>query len=631
MMNEKIAYKIVTVILFVQVSIFAQTAHLKDTREFEVWFDDFVAKHFSTDGSGQLAFVIVKDDKIFFQKGYGFADTERKIPVSPDKTVFFAGSVGKLFTATAIMQLAEQGHIKLDADINQYLKDFQIASNFPQPLTIANLLTHTNGLDENLISALAPNDSKPMMMSEYFKRNIPNRVVSNGQQISYSNVGMGLAGHVVEQVSGKSFDEYIEENILAPLQMSQSSFRQPLPPELYENLTGTRAKQTPFITLSPAGSLAMTPENMTHFLIAQLNGGKYGENQILKPETLAEMQRQHFPANPKVPGAAYGFFEAVANRERALFHTGDRGHHSLLYLIPDKKIGFYLVANSSDTDAVALRESFVSEFLDRYFPVEKFELPSPPDDFAARAKNYVGTFRIGNYSHTTLTKIAGLPGQIKVSDNGDGELSAELFGGEVKTKLVEIEPNLFRSEDKGYFTFQTGVDGLARSLTITGGISDPMTAERIAWYDDATLHIGIIVTGVLLVTSRLLLIPFGFFWKRFRKTRTETETKSVFLQTGWRLSGVFAFLIAITPLILIAWLFARENGAIYEIPAAIIAILSVWLIASLIGLALPMWAIAAWRKKSWTLVARVYFSLLAIAGFVMPFFLNYWNLLGFRY
>lgn len=610
--------------------VFAQTTNLKDAAEFEIWFDGFVAKNFPAE-SGQLAFVIVKDDRIFFQKGYGFVDAERKISVSPDKTVFFAASLGKLFTATAIMQLSEQGKINLDSDVNQYLKDFQIASNFPQPLTIANLLTHTNGLDENLIGALAPNDSKPIAMSEYFKRNIPIRVVPNGRQISYSNLGMGIAGHVVEQVSGKSFDEYIEQNILAPLQMSQSSFRQPLAPELYENLTGTRAKQTPFIILSPAGSLAMTTENMAHFLIAQLNGGKYGENQILKPETLAEMQRQHFSANPKAPGVAYGFFETSANGKRSLFHTGDRGHHSLLYLIPDEKIGFYLVANSSNTDATVLRETFTEEFLNQYFPAEKFELPSPPVDFAARAKSYVGTFRIANYSRTTLTKIAGVPGQIEVNDNGDGTLSAELFGGELKTKLVEIEPNLFRSEDKGCFTFQIGEDGRAQSLIITGGISDPMTADRITWYDDATLHLGIIVTGILLVISRLLLIPFGFFWKRFRKTKTETETKSLFLQTGWKLSGVFAFLIAITPLILIAWLFTRENGAIYDIPVAIIAILSIWLIASSIGLVLPIWAFAAWREKSWTIAARVYFSLLAIAAFVMPFFLNYWNLLGFRY
>ena len=628
-MNIKIACKILTVILFAQASIFAQTANLKDVREFEIWLDDFIAKNFPSDKSGQLAFVIVKDDKIFFQKGYGFVDADRKIPVLPDKTVFYAASVGKLFTATAIMQLTEQGKINLDADINQYLKNFQIASDFSLPLTTANLLTHTGGLDENLIGALAPNDVKPMTMSEYFTRNKLIRAVPNGRQITYSNLGMGLAGHLVEEVSQKSFDEYVEQNIFAPLQMSQSSFRQPLPPELFENLPGTRAKQTPFIILAPAGSLAMTTENMAHFLIAQLNGGKYGENQILKPETLTEMHRQHFSANPKVPGVAYGFFETSANGKRALFHTGDRGHHSLFYLIPDEKIGFYLVANGSDADAVALREKFAEEFLNRYFPVEKFELPNPPNDFAARAKNFVGTFRISNYSRTTFTKITGLSGQIEISDNGDGSLMAELFGGELKAKLVEIEPNLFRSEDQGYFTFQAGADGKAQNLVVTGGISDPLTAEKIAFYEDARFYIGIIVVGILLVVSRLLLIPVAFLWKRFRKTKAEIESK--FLQIGWKLSGVFAGLIALTPLILIAWLFTRKSGAIYEIPWAITSILSVLLIASLIGLALPVFAFKAWREKSWTLAARIYFSFLAIAAFVMPFFLNYWNLLGFRY
>ena len=632
MIRVKTVCKILVVFstfVLLSAAVFAQSSNLKDRQEFETWLDDFIAKNFPTDKSGQFAFVIVKDDKIFFQKGYGFEDESRKIPVSPDKTVFYAASIGKLFTATAIMQLAEQGKINLDADVNQYLKNFQIEANFPQPLTTANLLTHTGGLDENLIGALAPNDRQPISMNEYFARNIPRRVVPNGQQITYSNLGMGLAGHLVEEVSEKSFDEYVEQNIFAPLQMKQSSFRQPLPPELFENLAGTRAKQTPFIILASAGSLATTTENMAHFIIAQLNGGKYGDNQILKAETLDEMHRQHFSPNKNAPAVAYGFFESSANGKRALFHTGDRGHHSLLYLVPQEKIGFYLVANGSDADSVALREKFTEEFLNRYFPAEKFELPKPPTDFSARAQNFVGTYRIGNYSRTTLTKIVGLPQQIEISDNGDGTLTAALFGDELKAKLVETEPNLFRSDEGGYFTFQTDENGKARRVFVTGGISDPLTAEKIAWYENAKLHIGIAITGILLVVSRLLIIPIGFLRRRFSKNKTETDSK--FLSMGWQLSGAFAWLIALSPLILIVWLFTRENGAIYAIPWAITAILTIWLSASLIGLALPFWAISAWRNKSWTLPKRIYFSILAIAALVLPFFLNYWNLLGFRY
>ncbi len=611
-------------------SAFAQTAKVDGAKEFEIWLDEFVTKNFPNAESGQLAFVLVKGDRIFFQKGYGFEDAEKKIPVSPENTVFYAASVGKVFTATAVMQLVEQNKIKLDEDINHYLKDFQIKDDFSPPITMANLLTHTGGLDENLIGALAPSNVEPMTMGEFFKRKIPVQVLPAGEQINYSNLGIGLAGHIVEKVSGMSFAEYAGQNIFAPLKMTQSSFRQPLPPELFERLAGSRARQTPFIVLSPAGSLAMTTENMAHFIIAQLNGGKYGDAQILQAETIAEMQTRHFSPNSNAPFVGYGFFETFAGGKHAIFHTGDRGHHSLLYLIPEEKIGFYLVFSGTDNNSAILREKFAEEFLNRYFPAEEFELPNPPNDFQKRAENFVGTYRIGNYSRTMLTKIIGLPQQISISNNNDGSLTAELFGGALKAKLVEAEPNLFRSDDKGYFTFQAGENGKANRLFITGGISDPMTAGRIAWYENAWLHLGLIIAAILLVVSRSLISLINFVRQRFRKNKIEIEEPK-FMRIGWHLSAAVSWLILLVPVVLFAWLFTREGGAIYEIPTAIIVILSILLIAGLIGVTLPFWAVLAWKNKAWTLSRRIYFSLFALMALVMPFFLNYWNLLGFNF
>ena len=199
----------------------------------------------------------------------------------------------------------------------------------------------------------------------------------------------------------------------------------------------------------------------------------------------------------------------------------------------------------------------------------------------------------------------------------------------MKTRIVETEPNLFRSDEKGFFTFQNDANGKVQSFVITGGISDPVTAERIAWYEDAGLHIGIVIAGILLVISRLLIIPIGFLARRFRKNKVEVESK--FMLTGWRLSGAFAGLIVLSPMVLIAWLFTRETPVVYEMPWAITAVLTLWLIASLIGLALPFWSISAWRNRVWNTPKRLYFSILAIAGIVLPFFLYYWNLLGYRY
>jgi len=621
------------VLLFVLYSSrtgFAQAPKIDTVEEFESWLDNFVAQNFSNAQSSQLAFVLVKGDQIFFQKGYGFEDAEKKIPVTPEKTVFYAASIGKVFTATAIMQLAEQGKINLNEDINRYLKNFQIKEKFPQPITMANLLTHTSGLDENLIGTLAPNDAKLMTMGEFFKRKTPVQISPSGQQINYSNLGMGLAGHIVEEVSDVPFEEYAEKNIFAPLKMPHSSFRQPLPTELVEHLAGSRAQKTPFIVLSPAGSLAMTTEDMAHFIIAQLNDGRFTDSQILRLETIADMHARHFSPNPNAPFVGYGFFETSANGRHAVFHTGDRGHHSLLYLVPEEKIGFYLVFSAADGNAAIFREKFTEEFLNHYLPGENFSLPNPPNDFASRAEDFVGTYRAGKYSHATLLKIAGLPQQVSVINNNDGSLTAEVFGGALKARLVEFEPNLFRSDDKGYFTFLIGENEKANRLFITGGISDPITAERIAWYENAWFHIGLMLAAILLIVSRSLISLIGFVRKRFRQSKTEFEEPR-FLQIGWRLSGVVSWLILFVPVVLFAWLLSREQGPIYEMPTAVIVILCILLAASLIGITLPIWTISAWKNKVWTLPRRIYFSLFALMAFLMPFFLNYWNLLGFRY
>jgi len=118
-----------------------------DPLELEAFLDDFFAKEMTKEHVPGAAVALVKDGKIFFSKGYGYADLEKKIPVVPDKTLFRVGSISKLFTTTAVLQLVEQGKLKLDDDVNKYLKRFQVKNTYPKPVTVANLLTHTDGFD----------------------------------------------------------------------------------------------------------------------------------------------------------------------------------------------------------------------------------------------------------------------------------------------------------------------------------------------------------------------------------------------------------------------------------------------------------------------------------------------------
>src|SRR4029434_6701749 len=109
---------------------------------------------------------VVNDGHVLFQKGYGYADVEAKKPVLADQTLFRPGSISKLFTATAVMQLVEQGKLDLDRDVSEYL-DFAIPKTFPEPVTLRQLLTHTGGFEETLKNLFVAHQSDITQLRNY--------------------------------------------------------------------------------------------------------------------------------------------------------------------------------------------------------------------------------------------------------------------------------------------------------------------------------------------------------------------------------------------------------------------------------------------------------------------------------
>jgi CubicO group peptidase (beta-lactamase class C family) len=174
-------------------------------------------------------FVMVKDGQVFFTKGYVTANLDKQTPVDLERTIFSVMSVSKLFTATAIMQLVEQGKIRLDADVNTYLKQNQIAPTYPQPITIAELLTHTAGFDDDTeaIGHVVATPDAVVSLHEYLAVHPPVRILPPGDRMLYSNVAYDVLGAVVEDVTGQPFAQYMDAHVLRPLGMTHSSF---LPP-----------------------------------------------------------------------------------------------------------------------------------------------------------------------------------------------------------------------------------------------------------------------------------------------------------------------------------------------------------------------------------------------------------------
>ncbi|HCF26353.1 MAG TPA: hypothetical protein DEV81_03885 [Cyanobacteria bacterium UBA11049] len=214
---------VILVLLMHQMPCAAAPPGLTNPQELEAFLDRFFTARMPRLHIPSAAFVLVKDGKTFFSKNYGYADLEKKILVDPE-TLFGVGSVTKLLTATAVMQLVEQGKLSLNQDVNKYLQQVQVDKNYPTPVTVADLLTHTSGFDEHFIGTGAKTAAQVMPLKDYVAKQMPARVIPPKQVICYSNYGMVLAGYLVELVSGVPFTQYVDENIFQPLGMAHSSF-----------------------------------------------------------------------------------------------------------------------------------------------------------------------------------------------------------------------------------------------------------------------------------------------------------------------------------------------------------------------------------------------------------------------
>jgi CubicO group peptidase (beta-lactamase class C family) len=606
----------------------ATVAGPTDRKELEGWMDQFLGDYLKR-SSASLGFVLVKDGKIFFQKGYGYADAEKKTPVVPDQTLFYAASVSKLVTATAVMQLIEQEKLKPDADVNTYLKRFQLENNYPKPVTVANLLTHTSGIDDSFIAGSVDRPSDLVSLGDFFTKNPPRRGRAPGEQIVYSNMGMAFAGYLVEAASGVSFYDYVEQNVFRPLGMEHSSFRRPFPTNLAPAVaTAGVAGQPPdktAIQLYPAESLVSTVTDMGHFIIGHLNDGQFEGQRILSEASSQEMHKQHFTQHPHMPGVAYGFFETYINDRRALFHTGGGGHESVLYLMPDEHVGFYLVYSGE------MEKDFVQAFMDHYYQAaHPFNLPKPPADFGQRAMRYTGLYRPNFIAMTSIEKLVSLVADTHVVANDDGTLTLQLppFGSK-SLRMVEVEPLLFRAEGGFYVAFSEDGKGNITRMFTSGSIKDATAYDRLRWYESGLLHAGLGATGFLIFLSFPIGSMMGLIRRRWRKQRSKPLSASGEPRLAWRTATLVSLLVVMSPIPVLIWMLFGDHSRPSQFRAAFHISSDSLLLAALLGPTLSIFAGLAWKRGNWTIVRRIYYSVAALAALLMVPFLYHWKLLGF--
>ncbi len=536
------AVSILAAILAWTLSASAQTSQTSATSpqltaaDLEAFLDGLMPPQLAREDIAGAVVAVVKDGKLLFAKGYGFSDVDKRAPVTPDATLFRPGSISKLFTWTSVMQLAEQGKLDLDKDVNDYL-DFKIPPAWGKPITLKNIMTHTAGFEEvgrNLFVA----DAQHMHSLEHFlKEYIPARIFPPGVVPAYSNYATALAGYIVQRVSGKPLSQYVQDNILTPLQMTRTTFIQPLPDNLKPfmssgyNRASDKAQPFEFVEAYPAGSVSTTAADMSRFMIAHLQNGEFEGRRILRPETAKLMHSRLFTTDQRLNAMDYGFYEESRNGKLIIGHGGDTVlFHSDLHLLLDENVGFFVSYNSAGKGEVSPRSILFHQFLDRYYP---YTPPGAAKVASAKedAKAIAGFYKSSRRFDTSFVSVTTLLGEANVIPNADGTIGVDQFkspSGQMK-KFEEIGPLLFREvHGQDHLSFRRDANGRWE------GRADwpAQVLQKVGFFENKTLNLTVLTLGLVIVVLTLLLWPVAAMVRKHYGKRLDYSRADL----KWRLA-----------------------------------------------------------------------------------------------
>ena len=610
------------------------TAAPMTPEDLSAFFDGIMPYAIHRDGIAGSVIVVVRGNRILFAKGYGYADLAKRTPVVADRTMFRPGSVSKLFTWTAVMQLVEAGKIDLDADVNTYL-DFKIPPKFGKPITMRNLMTHSAGFEETILDLMVDKPGQLYPIRDYLIKRMPNRIYPPGTVVAYSNYGATLAGYIVQRVSGEQFADYVARHIFTPLRMAKATFVQPLPKQFepfmsdgYE--TTASDKPTPFelIEAAPAGSLSASGTDMGRFMLAYLNGGNYQGGEILKPATIAKMWTLQIRPAPNILGFDLGFYQENRNGLEIVGHGGDTTvFHSDLHLLPAQHVGFFMSVNSLGLpgSSEAVREQVFRGFLDRYYP---YVAPQPPTLSTAKADSAraAGWYVSSRRAERALRFVYAL-GQSGVTANADGTISAtglvDAAGSPLKWR--EIKP-FFYQEVGGqtHLGFALAPDGTPVSWAVDD--INVFDFQRVSGLTAlGTLKVMLVCFIAILILSLVIRLG-GWIARRVLKLRLGLTPAEKWVHLAARI-GAIAFLV-----VLAGWVGALSSEELLlssSLLPIMIALYVIGIIALLGGIAMVVETVMRVRKGPGGWLVRSGEILVGLAAIYGIWFLLEFGLVSF--
>src|SRR5688500_11495053 len=259
--------------------------------------DSFMTARMARDRIPGAGFVFVQNGRVTLIRGYGLANVARQRPVLPASTLWRGGSISKVFTATAVMQLVDRGALALDAPIDSYVRRVAIPRTYPDPVTVRQLLNHTAGFDEIRPGTQAATRDDLLPLDQFLNGRLV-RVRPPGRTIAYSTYGITLAGEMIEEVSRVTYENFLQRNIWGPLGMRRSGIDVPISLQdevaMGYEISGDSlvSQRWEWYHTAPASSINATVADIGRFLIAQLPAAAGTATRILSDSALREMQRQ---------------------------------------------------------------------------------------------------------------------------------------------------------------------------------------------------------------------------------------------------------------------------------------------------------------------------------------------------
>lgn len=607
------------------------------TEDLEAFFDGFIPFQIGQSNIAGAVIAVVKDGAVVFAKGYGYADTSKKTQITPEKTLFRPGSISKLFTWTAVMQQVEQGKLDLDRDVNDYL-DFKIPLAFNKPITLRDIMTHRTGFEETVKDLFVASIEDLYPLSQYLQSHMPSRIYPPGVTPAYSNYAVTMAAYLVERVTGLSFNDYVEKYIFKPLEMHNSTFRQPLPDTFKTSMSNgymlgsVDPKPFELIQAAPVGALSASAIDMTHFMIMHLQKGRYKDRQVLKPETAIQMHARQEGWPEAINAMCLGFYEQSQNGYRVIGHEGHTIlFHSKLFLNLDANTGLFISYNSAGQSKLDPCAIVVDEFMDRYFPETSPEQLEQPADFQ-NIQSVIGTYKLSRRCETNFLTLSKLFLEATVVANlKDNTISMTNLNGLNGQPLHfrEIAPMVFREVDgKAKIAFNKDTNG-SRIAYVNYDVYCPSVVFQQAhsMLDKQSFNYSVLGFSLFVIVLTLLAWPVAamirkHYVKALELTPNEKKLRRIVHFVCLSIIAYVVGLLAFASMLDLSMLSERS-----DLWLRLLQLIG-WL--AVVGSLVVVYnSIRCWADKKRWFWSKIWNTFLAIACMGFSWLIYHWNLLSF--